>query len=210
MKSLHRSDLFAWSSFDQSRNVDFNGTYWQRKEGGILFDPMPPSEHDIAHIESLGGASWILLTNADHVRAAAELAAHFGASIAAPAAERDNPAYASLDVKKWFAADEILGCGIRPLPMAGSKTSGEVAFLLPGGDTLVTGDLIRGQHAGRLNILPDAKLSDRAAALAAVSSLLDLPHLSSVLVGDGQSIFRDARARLSELAAELGGTGANP
>ena len=42
MKSLHRPDLFAWSSFDEARNVDFNGTFWQRDEGNVVFDPMTP------------------------------------------------------------------------------------------------------------------------------------------------------------------------
>ena len=90
MKSLHRPDLFGWSAFDESRNVDFNGTLWVRPDGNVAIDPMPLSEHDRAHLEALGGAAWVVVTNSDHLRSAQELAAWTGARVAGPAAERDR------------------------------------------------------------------------------------------------------------------------
>ena len=150
MKALHRPGLFAWSQFDEQRNIDFNGTAWcgpwAGPQGNVLVDPMPLSAHDLAHLEALGGAVWIVLTNADHARDSARLASHFGASIAAPAAERGAPEYEGLAVTRWFEPGEMLQGGLRVIGMPGSKTPGEVAFLLPEGDTLITGDLIRG-HA---------------------------------------------------------------
>jgi glyoxylase-like metal-dependent hydrolase (beta-lactamase superfamily II) len=202
MKHLHRPDLFCWSVFDAARDVDFNGFLWVREPGGnIAFDPMEIGDHDARHIEQEGGVGWVYLTNADHVRAAAAFRTRFGARIAAPASERHLPEFAGLDVDRWLQPDERMDNGIRVLAMAGSKTPGELAFLLPGNDTAICGDLVRGQRAGSLNLLPDAKLSDRGAALASVRHLAGRPGLAAVLVGDGWSVFRDAPSVLAELLA---------
>jgi len=203
LKSLHRLDLYAWSTFDTARNVDFNGTFWRHDDGNVAVDPMELSAHDEAHVNQLGGLDWILLTNADHVRDTATIAPRFNARIAAPAAERDDPRLGDLDIEHWLEPREVLACGIHCIPMAGSKgLAGELAFLLPGGDTIICGDLVRGQKAGALNLLPDAKLTNRQASLASVRELVALSQLEAVLVGDGQSIFRDARPRLTELLAQ--------
>ena len=74
MKSLHRPDLLGWSRFDEKRNVDFCGVAWIRPGGNVLIDPLPMTEHDRAHLEALGGATLIIITNSDHTRGAQGLA----------------------------------------------------------------------------------------------------------------------------------------
>jgi glyoxylase-like metal-dependent hydrolase (beta-lactamase superfamily II) len=204
MKQLHRPDLFSWSQFDTARNVDFHGYLWVRPAAGsVAFDPMPLTDHDQRHIESLGGVAWVYLSNADHVRAAAWFRDHFHARIAAPAGDRHLPEFAGLAVDLWLEPGVTLDDGVRCLDMQGSKTPGELAFLLPGGDTVVCGDLVRGQRAGHLNLLPDAKLRDKSAAVASVRTLAALPQLDAVLVGDGWPVFRGGRQVLAELLASL-------
>jgi len=66
MKQLHRKDLFGWSEFNQQRNLDFHSICWVRDQGNVLIDPLPLSEHDLTHLQSLGGASIIVITNSDH------------------------------------------------------------------------------------------------------------------------------------------------
>lgn len=41
MKLLHRPDLFAWSRFDDSRNIGFCSVAWVRSGGNVLIDPLP-------------------------------------------------------------------------------------------------------------------------------------------------------------------------
>ena len=36
MKRLHRPDLYGWSVFDESRNIDFHGLLWARADGNVL------------------------------------------------------------------------------------------------------------------------------------------------------------------------------
>ncbi len=199
MKQLHRPDLWSWSAFDAARNVDFNGLAWIRPDGNILVDPMPMGSHDLAHLASLGGASLIILTTSDHTRAAADLALIFGAQVAGPQAEADS---FPMPCQRWLADGDQPVPGLQVIELHGSKTPGELALVIDG-NTLVTGDLVRAHRAGSLMMLPTGKLVDRAAAVASVRRLADLPGIDAVLVGDGWPIFRQGGARLRELADSL-------
>ena len=199
MKSLHRPDLFAWSSFDEARNVDFSGTLWVRAAGNVVVDPMPLSEHDRRHLQELGGVSLIIITNSDHLRAGVVLAAETGARLAAPAAERDTM---DAPVALWLADGDEPVPGLEVFALDGSKTPGELALLLDG-HTLVCGDLVRGHRGGALNRLPAPKLRDVDAANASIARLAAIDGVEGVIVGDGWPVFRDGSARLGELAASL-------
>jgi len=199
MKRLHRPDLYGWSAFDEARNIDFNSVAWIRAGGNVLIDPLPLSAHDRAHLESLGGAAWIVLTNSMHVRAARELATEFSARLAGPAAES-----ASFPVAcdRWLRSGDEVVPGLRALELHGGKTPGELALILEE-TTLITGDLVRAHMADGLHLLPRDKLADPAQVAASVQELAALPQIRAILVGDGFSIYRDGHARLRELSSSL-------
>ncbi|MDP2313608.1 MAG: MBL fold metallo-hydrolase [Pseudomonadota bacterium] len=199
MKSLHRPDLYSWSAFDEARNVDFHGVCLTRADGNVLVDPMPLSPHDRAHLESLGGVATIVLTNSDHTRAAQDIAAWSGAKIAGPAAERDAFPF---PCDRWLSDGDEVVPGLVVRTVSGSKTPGELALVLDG-TTLITGDLIRAHKAGSLMILPDAKLVDKAAAVASVRALAAIETIDTVLVGDGWPLFGNGGEALRSLAARL-------
>lgn len=191
MKQTHRPDVLTWCIFDTARNLDFNGYAWIRAAGNVLIDPVALSPHDRAHLDQLGGAAFIVVTNSDHTREAAELAEAYGAKIIGPDAERGE-----------FHADVWVSEGDEPVPgllihtLDGSKTPGELALRLE--ETLVFGDLVRGHVGGELNLLPPAKLKDETRARSSVRRLIS-PKIEAVLVGDGWSAFRDGAARLRDL-----------
>ena len=195
MKALHRGDLFCWSSFDEVRNVDFNGYAWIRPEGNVLVDPMPMSPHDLAHLRSMGGAAWIVITNVDHVRDAQALVSEFGARLAGPVKERDS---IGLQCDRWLSDGEELVPGLRAIELEGSKTLGELALHLSP-ETLITGDLVRAHQGGSLMLLPDAKLRDKGRAIASVERLAAIEGIEAVLVGDGWPAFRDGGKLLRDL-----------
>lgn len=196
MKRTHRPDLVCWSRFDETRDVDFHSYAWKRADGAILFDPLPMSDHDRAQLDR--GVAWIVITNSDHTRDAKALAARYGAPMAGPAAERD--ALEAFGITKWLCDGDALVPGLVALEMQGSKTPGELAFVLEE-TTLITGDLVRSHAGGRLDRLPDPKLGDLPAALASIRRLADQDRVDAVLVGDGWPVFRDGQARLAELAS---------
>ena len=74
MKRLHRTDLYGWSAFDETRNLDFHSVLWVRPGGNVAIDPLPLSPHDRKHLDALGGVAFVVVTNADHVRNAEWLA----------------------------------------------------------------------------------------------------------------------------------------
>lgn len=199
MKSLHRPDLYSWSTFNPARNIDFNGFAWIRPDGNILIDPVALSNHDWNHLESLGGVVWIVLTNSDHVRAATEIAQETHAKIAAPAAEKET---FPINCDRWLSDHDELVPGLKAIELQGSKTRGELALLLEE-TTLITGDLVRAHKAGSLTVLPDEKLVNREEAVASVRRLAQITQVEAVLVGDGWPVFRDGSDRLQELVATL-------
>jgi glyoxylase-like metal-dependent hydrolase (beta-lactamase superfamily II) len=195
MKSLHRPDLYTWSTFDPERNVDFNSIAWVRPEGNILIDPLPLSGHDWTHLNTLGGAAWIIITNSDHIRDAQAIAQQTQAKIAGPQAEQDTFPFAC---DRWLKDRDEVVPGLLALELHGSKTPGELALLLD--DTiLITGDLVRAHRANRLMLLPEGKLKDRMKAIASVQRLADLEQIETILVGDGWSIFNHGHQALEEL-----------
>ena len=200
MKRLHRPDLFCWSVFDESRDLDFHSLLWVRAGGNVAIDPLPLSPHDRKHLDQVGGVGLVLVTNADHTRNAEWMARTFDARLAGPRAERDD---FPLRCDLWLDDGDTPVPGLRVIALDGSKTPGELAFVLDG-TTLVTGDLVRAHEGGRLTTLPAAKLRDAAAAARSVRRLAALPGIDAVLVGDGWPIFRGGGDALRELAEALG------
>ena len=199
MKLLHRHDLFSWSVFDQERNLDFNGWLWQRNDGNVLIDPLPMSGHDRQHLESLGGAKFIVITNSDHCRDAEKIAGDTGAKLFGPNQEKAN---FPLACNQWLQNNEQVVPGLTVIELEGSKTPGELALLLEG-NTLITGDLIRCHQAGELCLLPDAKLRDKNRAIESLKHLAALPAIDAVLPGDGWPIFRYGADALIQLLNSL-------
>ena len=199
MKKLHKNDLYCWSVFDEDRNIDFHSYLWVRNGGNVVFDPLPLSDHDKAHLDALGGVAHIAISNSDHARNAAELARETGATIWGPEGEKDG---FPIDCSRWLGESKGLIEGLDVYCLKGSKTDGELAFVIEG-DTLITGDLVRAHAAGKLCMLPDAKLKDRNAAVESVRMLADIRGIEAVLPGDGWPVFRDGGKVMSELVASL-------
>ena len=199
MKQLHRPDLFNWSVFNEDRNIDFHGLCWVRPEGNVVIDPLPMSDHDRQHLQSLGGAKHIIITNSDHTRDAERLASETGAELLGPQAEQADFPFAC---QRWLGEGDEVVPGLEVFAVSGSKTPGELALLLEE-TTLITGDLIRAHEGGRLCLLPAPKLSDRIQAVASVQRLAALPDVDAVLPGDGWPIFCDGGRILRELAQSL-------
>jgi hypothetical protein len=197
MKSLHRQDLYCWSEFNAERNVDFHSIAWTRPEGTILIDPLPLSAHDWTHLQTLGAVQWIVVTNSDHLRASQKIAEQTGAQIAAPLGEKDSW---PIPVQRWLADGDEIVPGLTAIALHGSKTPGELALVLQD-TTLITGDLVRAHQAGRLMMLPEGKLVDRALAIASIQKLAALSKIEAVLVGDGWQVFQDGHQHLQKLAA---------
>lgn len=199
MKQLHRSDLFNWSEFNEERNIDFNGTLWLSPAGNVLIDPVTLTEHDINHLESLGGAAHVIITNSDHVRDAAKILLITGAKCWGPAAEKED---FPISCDGWLSEEEQPIKGIEVFCLNGSKTPGELALLIDN-KTLVTGDLIRSHEGGHLRILPEEKLQNRELALKSIKRMASITNIQAVIPGDGWPVFNYGHEALLTLSQEI-------
>ena len=199
MKKLHRSDLYGWSVFDTERNIDFNGTLWVSSLGNVLIDPVPLIEHDKKHLENLGGAAHVIITNSDHVRDTKKILLFTGAKCWGPLAEKER---FPLDCDGWLEDGDKPISGIEVFSFNGSKTPGELAILIDE-TTLITGDLIRAHEGGRLCMIPDAKLKNRELAVESIKRMASKKGIQAVIPGDGWPVFQNGHEALLELAGKL-------
>ncbi len=181
--------------------MDFNSFVWIREGGNVLFDPLPLTPHHEQHLDDLGGAAFIVITNSEHVRGAKEIVARTGAKVLAPGGER---AHFPLPCERWLADGDEPFPGLRVHELRGSKTDGELALVLDE-TTAIFGDLVRAGRAGSLSLLPAQKLPDPAGARESVRRVRALhPRIAHVLVGDGWCAFHDGGTLLDELLAARG------
>lgn len=209
MKTTRLPGLFTWSVFQDDRGIDFNGFFLVREGGNLLVDPMPGSDHHRKFVAERGGAASVLVTNADHWRAAGDWQASTGAKILAPATERDRLGERAAQVDHWYTRRDDLPDGLPDeVDLAwihGGKSPQEAVLYFKDLRALLFGDVVRSHASGTLCLLPEAKLADPARVHADVLALRDV-HLEAILLGDGDSLFVGARGVWLEFLRELGRT----
>ena len=202
MKATRHADLFTWNVYQPDRRIDFNGFYWRRHGGGVLIDPMPLSADSLDWLAGQAGTvRFVILTNADHLRAGVELRDEFGARLIAPGCDREllpNCIDAWYDEKTPLPPE----LGIDAHWVHGGKTEAEAVLHIPKLDALLFGDIVRSHESGVLRLLPSAKIRDRTRVCKDLRALAVL-SFSCVLLGDGDSLFTGAPAAFERLLASL-------
>jgi uncharacterized cupin superfamily protein/glyoxylase-like metal-dependent hydrolase (beta-lactamase superfamily II) len=178
-----------WSAWQPGPNVFFNSFFIEAEGGNLIVDPLPLADADAAEIEARGGAAWVVVTNRDHERDAANVAARFGAKIAA--SEADAPLL-GLEVARRLGGDDEIG-GARVLAFEGLKTLGEIALFFLAKKTAIVGDALWGDVAGSVRLGP--KLADPAKAALSLRRLA-ATKAEHLLIGDGQCLFGNATAAI--------------
>ena len=202
MKKTRLDNLYYWARYQADRAIDFNGFFWKHAEGGILIDPMPLESAELDQLDELGGAKWILISNADHLRAAPELKERLGATLLAPAGDRDRFGEQADCVDSWFESSVDLPAGIDVHWIPGGKSPVEPFFYLTPLRALLFADVVRSHVSGELMLLPDAKLQNRAAVIAALDCLATFEP-EAVLLGDGDCLFHGAQEELARFHTSL-------
>ena len=207
MKDTVLEDLRVWSVFQSDRRIDFNGFFWRRAKGNVMFDPMPLDGVQERLVEAAGGVDAIVLSNADHWRATSAIADRFGARIAAPAGDRERFEARAGHVTDWFTCAGGLPCALADdlelRWIRGGKSPWEAAFWLRPLRALCFGDAVRSHVCGALRLLPDDKQSDPRQLQADVLALRDL-NAQAILLGDGDSLFCGARSAFLEFLRGVG------
>ncbi|MGI9112300.1 MAG: hypothetical protein ACR2GT_08925 [Gaiellaceae bacterium] len=156
---------------------DVGCVYYEASDSVVLIDPLlPPGRATFLEaldrdIERLGLPMAILLTVSWHERSAAELAARYGAALAAPA-------------------------GVVELPVPSAE---ETVYFLPERGTLVVGDVLIGDGRGGVRLCPESWLPEGTGLpelRSELDSLLDLP-VERILVSHADPVLEGAHAALA-------------
>ena len=189
------SNILTWPWFSEPHGYNFNGHLVRDPGGNICIDPVEPTADDMDALVR-EGVAWIILTNRNHARAANRVRAGTGARTVIHADDADHARNQETEL------DEALEVGgtVGPLEVvdASGKSPGEVALLWRERGILIVGDAVIGKPPGQCGLLPERVMDDPARLQNNLRKLLDL-DFDILLVGDGESILRDAKARLKEL-----------
>ena len=189
------SDILTWPWLSEPHGYNFNGHLVRDPGGNICIDPVEPTEDDMNAIVR-EGVAWIILTNRNHSRAANRVRTRTGARTVIHAEDADHARSQETELDDGLEVGGTVG----PLEVvdASGKSPGEVALLWPDRGILIVGDAIIGNPPGQCGLLPERVMDDPARLRNSLRKLLDL-DFDILLVGDGESIQRNAKARLNEL-----------
>ena len=191
------TDILTWSWFSEPHQYYFNGHLVRNPGGNICIDPVEPAEDGLDAI-AIEGVARILLTNRNHSRAANRVRDRTGARTAIHGSDAEHARNEGAELDDTLEVGERIG----PLEVinAAGKSPGEVALFWRDRGILIVGDAVIGNASGHCGLLPDRVKDDPAGLRGSVRKFLDL-DFDTILVGDGESILEDAKARLEDLVA---------
>ncbi len=189
------SKILTWPWFSEPHGYNFNGHLLRDPGGNICIDPVEPTQDDMNALVR-EGVAWIILTNRNHSRAANRVRARTGARTVIHANDADHARNQGTELDDGLNLGDTVG----PFEVvdAAGKSTGEVSLLWPVRRILIVGDAIIGNPPGQCGLLPERVMDDPARLRRNVRKLLDL-DFDILLVGDGESILQNAKARLKEL-----------
>lgn len=189
MRSLFE-DIWTWSVYSKEKRLDFNGHVLFDKDATVVVDPPALEEGDLEKIGRAAAPFHIILTNKDHCRESRAVRQQLQAEIWIHEADAGLLAEPP---DRTFTDGESLPGGLRALHVPDNKSPGETALHLNRhGGILILGDALIGRPVGELSLLPEGKYADPRKAKEGIRALLE-PSYTTVLVGDGTSIFRNGR-----------------
>jgi Metallo-beta-lactamase superfamily len=187
--------LWLWQAFEPAVKSDLFASALKTGDGLFLIDPIPLPAASLEEMTAGTTVRAILLTNANHLRAAADFARQFGRPILAAA---DVPDEFESAKREAIPADGKIAAGVTAIPIEGAAV-GEVAFhFADDGGTLVLGDALINFEPYGFTFLPPKYCADQRQMRRSLRRLLDWP-CQRLLFAHGTPILSDARARLETL-----------
>ena len=186
-----RSDLFFWQGYEPAVKTDLSCAALATRAGLIFIDPLPLASDALAELTENFSPAAIVLTNANHERAAEALAKRFGGIPIH--AHRD--ARGEIAATHWHEDDETILENVRLVHLPGFA-KGEIA--LHRGDYLLVGDALINLPPHGFAMLPEKYCENAKLARASLQKLLAL-SFNLITFAHGLPIVSGARERLETL-----------
>jgi Metallo-beta-lactamase superfamily len=190
--------LWLWQAYDPTVRCDLFSSAALTVAGLVLIDPIPLTGAALSELTGNGVISAVVVTNANHVRAAEVFATRFGVPVlASPIVLSQLPGAETIAV----AGREKIGNGLTTMAIEGA-VRGEIALHLENeGGTIVIGDALINFEPFEFALLPPKYCSDQKVMRRSLRQLLDVPF-ERLLFAHGVPILSSARARLEALLAD--------
>lgn len=184
-------NLFIWQIFDPKLKADLFSTALLIPVGLLLVDPILLASTPLAELKRHGRVAGVIVTNANHMRAAAEFASLFSVSIFARS-DSGIPDNVTVD-----AGDKILDF-VNVIAIDGAAP-GEIALHYPSDEgTLIIGDALINLGPNGFSLLPKKYCSNQKELRRSLRQLLAC-EAQRMLFAHGTPILSRAHARLQEL-----------
>ena len=182
--------IFLWRYYDPAIKTDLFSTGLQTESGTFLIDPIPLAPDAVTHLNRVAG---IIVTNDNHLRAAAQFAERFHVPICTGAT-----AATALTGVTPIDLDSSLAPGLTAIPVDGAA-AGEIAIYWEAEKgTMVMGDALINFEPYGFTLLPSKYCSNFKLMRASLTKLLDY-SFERMLFSHGEPILSHARERLEKL-----------
>jgi glyoxylase-like metal-dependent hydrolase (beta-lactamase superfamily II) len=191
----HVSPCYAiWQAYDRTVKAELFSTAVRIESGVVVIDPIPLLAEARVELQVMGNISAVLLTDANHARAAADFAD--ADSLFVPA-----ELVAQFPLAKSLS-DGMRVRGLNAIAIEGAAP-GEFAFHDGrDGGTLIIGDALINFEPHGFTLLPAKYCIDRKEMIRSLRRLLDLAF-TRIFFAHGSPIVAGARKRLTALLDEL-------
>ncbi len=191
--------LFCWQAYDAASKVDLHASA-VAVDGQLFFvDPIPLAEDALTELTADATPAGIVLTNANHARAAETFRRRFAVSVCIhpeAAVEIGLASNAMLDA----GGGPVFGGAFEAVPLPGAAP-GEIAlYRAEGGGLLIFGDAVINLPSPGFAVLPDKYCANSKLLRRSLATLLERPF-TRMLFAHGEPVLTRARERLAGLLA---------
>ena len=194
--------LACWEAYDPASKVELYGTAVRVGRRLFFIDPIPLEADALDTLTEEAVPAGIVLTNANHARAAQAFRRQF---------ELPVWMHAGAEAEIGLTADETIPAGggtvfdgvLEAIPLPGA-VAGEIALYraaragVDGGGVMIVGDALIHLPAHGFSILPDKYCTNAKALRRSLEGLLDW-EFDTLLFAHGEPMMRGAREKLAAL-----------
>ena len=191
--------LFCWQAYDPASKVDLHASAVAMAGRLYFVDPIPLAEGALAELTMDAPPAGIVLTNANHARAAEVFRRRFRVPVCVHPEAAAAIGLAS-DAMLDAGGGPAFGGAFEAIPLPGAAP-GEIALYRAEGDGLmIIGDAVINLPSVGFAVLPDKYCANPKLLRRSLATLLERPF-ARMLFAHGEPIVARARTRLATLLA---------
>ena len=197
--------LLIWQTYDPALKADLFSTVITTRNGSFLVDPIPLADTALAQLLNAGSVSGVIVTNSNHLRAAADFAARFSVPIFSHAETFPGQAFPGTKVRqsdglvRWQVGDGGKICDeLAVIGIEGAAAGEIVLHSATNGGTLITGDALINFEPYGFTFLPHKYCSNEKERRRSLRKLLTR-KAERMLFAHGPPILSRAGERLQQL-----------